>query len=133
MMNERGRQGRGGVSRSLAKPFPLRLYTDQKLEYERRAKLVGRSLTAYIRDRLDAEDPVLEVLEGMLDALREIEQRLDGLESGGGKAAAGSDAIGVETLMLLRQLLIASNRKKDIDMVKGEIKRHGLTPWEPKD
>jgi hypothetical protein len=90
-----------------------------------------RSMESDLRQRLEASDGALSDMEGMYEALRGIEQRLDDIGPGHAAAPSAESAAGIETLMLLRQLLITSGRKGDLDSVTGELKRQGFTPWMP--
>lgn len=110
-------------------PVQVRLSPEKYERYENTAKLGGLPLATYLRNRLEHEDQMLDVLEGMHDILWEVERRLTSLEDKTERSPGGADAVAIETLMLLRSLARGSGRKQDIDMIHGELRRQGITPW----
>ncbi len=114
-------------------PVQVRLSPDKHARYENAAKLEGEGVATYLRRRLESEDQFLEVLDGMLEAIREIEQRLESLEdkvenSPGSPGKA--DAVAIETLLLLRSLATGAGQRQNLEMVRGELRRQGISPWE---
>jgi len=90
-------------------------------------------VSAILRDRLDAADQTTDVLENMLDALRDMENRMEEMARDHGNTNSGNSgiAINAETLMLLRLLVRQSGKKNDLSMIQGELERQGITPWNP--
>lgn len=85
------------------------------------------SITEYIRERLDGQDQVNEVLESVLERLSDIDQKLEQLST---KDKGGNDAVSVEMLLLLRSLLRNNSGKDTIKMVQADIKNMGLQPFD---
>lgn len=122
-MNKKGRVN----TRSLASSFPIRLFDDQVQRYKEEAEASGVTLSQYLRDRLDGEDNVLEVLSSVLERLSDIDNKLDDLNI---NTQGGNDAISVEMLLLLRSLLRNNSGKDTIKMVQADIKNMGLQPFD---
>ena len=121
-----GKKGRVNT-RSLASSFPMRLFDDQVQRYKEEAEASGVTLSQYLRDRLDGEDNVLEVLSSVLERLSDIDNKLDDLNM---NAQGGKDAVSVEMLLLLRSLLRNNSGKDTIKMVQADIKNMGLQPFD---
>lgn len=110
-------------------PVQVRLSPEKYERYENTAKLGGLPLATYLRNRLENEDQVLDVLEGLHDILQEVERRLLFLEDKTERSPGGVDAVAIETLMLLRSLARGSGKRQDLEMIHGELRRQGFTPW----
>jgi len=113
--------------RELSSQFSIRLFADQLASYEEKLAGSGVSITEYIRERLDGQDQVNEVLESVLERLSDIDQKLEQLST---KDKGGNDAVSVEMLLLLRSLLRNNSGKDTIKMVQADIKNMGLQPFD---
>ena len=67
--------------RELSSQFSIRLFADQLASYEEKLAGSGVSITEYIRERLDGQDQVNEVLESVLERLSDIDQKLEQLST----------------------------------------------------
>ncbi|MFL0419560.1 hypothetical protein [Sphingomonas sp. 179-A 4D3 NHS] len=111
----------------------VRLTDAQTLIYTAQAEQRGVPLSTYLRERLERADRADEELSSIRASLMELGDAVDELRrerpADGHASPAPSqpadDAMAIETLLLLRGL--AGPQKQQ--MVKAEVERQGLTPW----
>lgn len=119
---------------SLSVPVQVRLSPEIHERYAEAAAAQGVGVSTYLRRRLEAADPTNALLSSIQETLYEIEGRLDRLEdtapSSSSRGAETPDPVAIETLMLLQSLMRFSGRSKDVEMIRSELRRQGITPWE---
>lgn len=113
-------------------PINLRLTPEKQLILEDEAAQVGKPLSTYLRERLEAEDDTcarLNSLQMDLASLRHLVEDLaeTGIEGGGSGMAAGDRAMMIEALLLLRHLC----KPEQLREVRADMRRYGVEVWNP--
>lgn len=123
---------------ALGEPIKIRLPVEMQLAYEDKAERLGKTLAAYIRERLESADEFHAEFEairtevgGEVAALRRdiagihhrIERRDANSEANGERPA--NNALLIELLLLLR----ANTAPDKMAMIHAELQRLGLDVW----
>lgn len=107
-------------------PVQVRLKAETKAKYETAAANQQKSLSEYLRQRLEEGD-------GLLDAMARVENRLAAMQyqlENFSQAPSGEQGnVMLEMLLLLRLASKPENRK----IVQAELKRHSMNPWGSED
>lgn len=121
---------RRNSTRELAEAFSFRLFADQRQKYEEQAAQGSTSLTNYLRERLDGEDQLLDVLDGVIEGLEAVNRRLADIEDNLNKSSGGGAGLNYEILLLLRLLMRNNGGEQNIKMIQADIKQLGYEPFE---
>jgi len=100
--------------------------------YEAEAQALGLPLSTYLRQRLEKSDAVLAELWALRQAVEAIGSPPAAAKpsrEAGDKTALG---LQVETVLLLRALMLATSRTQDVKMVHADLGRLGLPLWKGK-
>lgn len=112
---------------SLGNPVQVRLRPEQRLRYEDEAATVGKPLGTYLRDRLEAEDVVLDELRMLRRAVERVaSEARESPDQGAGSGLDGITGMLLEVLLTVRQMGGAKN-----DLAQREVERIGYKTWSP--
>lgn len=114
---------------ALGHPVQVRLSLESRLRYEAEAAAIDKPLGTYLRDRLEAEDVVLDELRMLRRAVERAtaarEKEAQGISSG--NEMEGITSVLLEILLTVRQMAGAKN-----DVAQKEVERNGYKAWSPK-
>ncbi|RUR14046.1 mobilization protein [Legionella septentrionalis] len=110
---------------SLGNPIQLRLMLDKQFLYQEEAAKSGKSLAAYLRDRLDKSDETLEAITNLRREITSLRLMVEETtEAKSNLATPGNiDPALFEILLLLRQLC----RPEQLKIAQGELNRLGYS------
>lgn len=104
---------------NLGDPIQLRLKIDKQLFYQDEAARLGRALSVYLRERLEASDETHEAIASLRCEVASLRVFLEDLRT---PKSTHNDATLLEMLLLLRQIC----RPEHVKIAQGELNRLGL-------
>lgn len=116
---------------ALGHPIQLRLDAASQAQYEAEAASRNLPLAAYLRERLAASNHLAHELSALRQSLAEIAAAT--AQNGQPAAKANADprtfSMQVETLLLLRVLMMRTGRESDLTTVHSDLQRLDLPVW----
>ncbi len=107
---------------TLSDPIQLRLKSDKQLFYQDESARLGKAMSVYLRERLEASDEAHEAIASLRCEVASLRLMLEDL--GMPKSAPGNiEPTLLEILLLLRQIC----RPEHLKIAQGELNRLGLT------
>ena len=107
---------------TLGDPIQIRLKIDKQLFYQDEAARLGRALSVYLRERLDASDETHEAIASLRCEVASLRVMLEDLVMPK-STPVNNDPTALEMLLLLRQIC----RPEHLKIAQGELNRLGLT------
>lgn len=112
----------------LGDPITLRLSVEQKALLEDEAARQGKRLSTYVRELLESENDLQGALAALRREIASLHHVIEDLADTGPRSdqsGPGSNAVQIETLLLLRAIAGPERAK----VVWGELRRIGYEPW----
>ncbi len=109
---------------SLGNPIQLRLMLDKQFLYQEEAAKLGKSLAAYLRDRLDKSDETLEVISSLRREITSLRLMVEDMNETKSNNQGTQESVAptlLEIILLLRQLC----RPEQLKIAQGELERLG--------
>ncbi len=113
---------------ALGDPIQVRLSPEKQALLEDEAARKGKRLATYVRELLESENDLQGALAALRREIASLHHVIEDLADTGPRSdqsGSGSNAVQIETLLLLRAIAGPERAK----VVWGELRRIGYEPW----